>query len=199
MNKYVIHLQDRSDREGFVTELSQQGIDDYVVINPEKIGVKGLLKAMQGVIKLEYENPYVLIMQDDIQFHSGQSWHQFLLSVKKCKNENKTIYLISGGSQIVDNTTEISEPYFRMKDFALIHFVLYFKPVYDLILNINPDDVKCLDRYIVYITSFGNEYNAFCCYPMVCRQRPGYSTLRRMVVNDESVYRFPDGTKYKFI
>jgi len=196
MNTYVIHLDHRDDRLKFYTDLVQKGVDFKIFrafYNKDK-PFMGLIESVRAIIRTEYYNESVLIMEDDIMLESKYSFRYFTEIISCIYKKNPDVSFILGGASFVRPYSAeegIKDPYFQIREFSGTHCIVLFKAVYDWILD---HDFK--DNYDAELSiELGSErIKAFGVYPFVARAGNSFSDIRRAEVNDKNYF-----DKYQYI
>ena len=137
----------------------------------------GLRQTVQSIVRRAKEQSldYVAIAEDDL----------FVLDPEKVKtcleNPPDDWDLLSGGVyHYIPKKTGHTPHWKKLDDYCSMHFVIIRHTMYDRILAL--EERTNIDRKIgKWIKEFG--YNVYVMYPMPCKQRMGYSDLRKRTVN----------------
>lgn len=127
---------------------------------------------------------YVAICEDDLYVIDTDK-------VKTClQNPPDDWDLLSGGVYYFRPYQDgHTEHWKKLNDYCSMHFVIIKNTLYDKILNMNKNDTGDIDRIIgQWIKKYN--LNVYVMHPMPCKQRSGYSNLRKMNVNYNN-YRLP--------
>lgn len=182
---YCMNLDSRTDRwEQVTTDFKR--LSDVLPIKIERVSAVALpQKPQQGVgmtvakivtMAKEEKLPYVLIMEDDLYVIDPEK-------VKAClENAPDDWDILSGGSYHYVPKGPYDSNWMIMKDFCSLHFIIIRDRIYDSVLGLTGRPMH-LDRIL------GNQVKAgkmkmYLMHPMPCQQRPGFSDLRKRVVDD---------------
>nr|QBK87168.1 MAG: hypothetical protein LCMAC201_00700 [Marseillevirus LCMAC201] len=182
---YCMNLDSRTDRwEQVVKDFTR--LQTVMPITIERVSsVANPKKPQEGVaatvhkiiIKAKRESlPYVLILEDDL----------FIIDPKKVKqcleNAPNNWDILSGGVYYYRAEKSWSEDWMKMKDFCSLHFIILRNTIYDQVLTMTGKS-QHLDRLLAGEVRYGR-MTMYLMHPMPCQQRPGFSNIRRRVVDD---------------
>lgn len=180
MKRFVITLPQRIDR--MMEEMSVYSGEYSIVeaIRNIEEPYKGLSDTIKKVVSENYNEPYIHILEDDIQFTSNKSRELFESNFKKLPSD-WGIYL-GGSYSFKDNYKEYLPGLIKMGNFDSLHCVVFRKSVYDLILSHDHNETKHLDKFLGNASEKG-KINVYLCNPMVAIQYTGYSYNARKSVD----------------
>ena len=182
---YCMNLDSRTDRwEQVVKDFTR--LQTVIPITIKRVSaVANLKKPREGVaatvhkiiINAKRESlPYVLILEDDLFIIDPQK-------IKQClENSPNDWDILSGGVYHYQADKSWSEDWMKMKDFCSLHFIILRNSIYDQILTMTGKS-QHLDRLLAGEVKCGR-MTMYLMHPMPCQQRPGFSNIRRRVVND---------------
>jgi len=164
MKRVIICMPDR--KQGAIDEMDKLYKNEYEVFDAiiNEKGYKGISDSFKQVIKNNYEEPYIHILEDDVLFTSAYSRDVF----EKNMPVDSDIYLAGSYSYSLIKNNGTSK---RIKDFASLHSVVISKKAYDFFLSHDTEVVGNIDRWV---SSFAC-LNCSVCVPFVAIQKTGYS------------------------
>lgn len=195
MNTYVIHLPRRTDRLKYISELRSKSIEFklFNAVNDKLYPFRGLAESVKSIIRCEYYNDSVLILEDDVMFHSSNSFRYFT-EIVDCiiKKHPETDYVLGGASFVRSPGNEPpKECYFPVFEFSGTHCIVILKKMYDWFLEHN-----FMDNYDADISALTHNtgFKGFAVYPFVARAASGYSDIRQRGVDDDKFF-----SKFQYI
>lgn len=150
INKLVINLPERKERlSKFCHESAYlfKGETIRVIEGVRKEPVhKGIAEAHLNCIRLAKENNWdsVLIMEDDCVYPAKERVEDYVNQILSTLPEDWDIVL--GGAYWLRSKVEVNSHWFRISEFAGLHWYIVNKNCYDKILTYN--ETNHIDRYI---------------------------------------------------
>ena len=189
---YCMNLDSRTDRLAQIkldfkkfqnkTGISLERISSILdEKNPQRGTAQTVAKIIKRASELKLE--YVLIVEDDLEILDVNKVQESLMDAP---NEWD---ILSGGVYHYCPDGEYNEHWMKLSDFCSLHFVIIHNRCYNVILELC-ERAAHLDRIIgTYIKH--KKLEAFVMNPMPCRQRAGYSNIRKRFVDDNTRKNLP--------
>lgn len=176
LNKLVIHLPERTDRE---KHFKSQGLyfplDNIRVVSGIKHQdpFKGIAQAHLNCIEIARQNEWdkVLIMEDDIYFQGKDKTLPYFNECIKSLPEDWDILL--GGLYFSKNLKEFNKYWSSVGEFCGLHFYIVNQKAYDRILEY--DFNQHIDRWM----NKGNRFKCYVTNQFIATQIDGYSDNAR--------------------
>lgn len=184
-NAYCMNLDMRSDRWSQITQefLKLQSsmpirLERISAIRNVDIPRMGLAETVHGIIRMaQMQNlDYILIVEDDLQVINVQKLVSCLSNVPEDWD------ILSGGTYYYAPTKMYNDHWIGVRDFCGLHFIIIKNTVYNAILSINGIS-QHIDRGLGSMVRNG-KFKMYLMYPMPCKQRAGFSDIRKCVVDD---------------
>lgn len=177
---HCVNLQQRKDRwqkiqlehkklQNILPNISLQRVDAIVGTPPRQ----GLTDTIKGIVQSAKEDglPYVLIVEDDLWVIDPTHIKDALSNVPDDWD------LLLGGAYTLVKTEKINDWWMSVKTFCGTHFIIIRSTIYDEVLEFsNPYPIDRLFSDLKHRTILVMN-------PMPCRQRGGYSDIRKQRVN----------------
>lgn len=188
MLRKVIHIPGSKRRTHIVNEMNSHYLNEYeffdAIVN-NQTPTKGLSDSIKKIITDNYNEPLIHILEDDVKFTSKNSRKYFEEIFEKLP-EDWDIYL--GGSYGFDVLSS-HEGFVKCNSFSSLHSVVINKKCYDIIMAHDSNDwaFRHLDFYLS--NQIKNGLNVYLAYPMVAVQIPGFSYLKKSLVNHDDLLK----------
>jgi GR25 family glycosyltransferase involved in LPS biosynthesis len=125
--------------------------------------------------------PAILVGEDDIMLYSksAEMWEKAISELP----DNWDI--LSGGMYQTQNRLKVSKMLCKVGDFSSTHYICVRNTCYDKILGYFKNNMqrKHIDRFMGKLSE-QKKINVYLAWPMIARQREGYSDLRKKNTND---------------
>jgi len=143
-----------------------------------KDGRLGLIKSINEIIKKNYKEEYICIIEDDI----------FILDSEKIFNSLNNVPddwdMLSGGGYFIQQPKVINDNWISVNYFSSTHFIIIRNSLYDTILK-SENQEHPIDAYISKLL-LKEKLKVYVIHPMPCKQFGGYSDIRKMNVDYNS-------------
>lgn len=176
MKRFVIHIKGSTRYERMIYEMDSQYKGEYeifdaiVLPNPKE----GISESFKKIIRDNYDEPMIHILEDDVKFVSKNSRRVFEESMP----DNFDIYL--GGAYTFDSAIK-KEGLYKIENFRSLHCVVIRKSAYDHFISHDVKEIPNIDAWVA-----SKELNVYVCNPMVAVQHNGYSYNNGREMNFDS-------------
>lgn len=176
MKRIVIHVKGSSREATMLKEMNTHYEGDFSVFDAivKPNAYEGISESFKEVIRMNYSEPEIHILEDDVKFLGRSSRVIFEESYKRLP-DNWGIYL--GGSYTYDNPIDL-KGILEVENYRSFHSVVIKQRCYDYFLT---HDSKKINNIDAWVCSF--EKKAYLCSPQVAIQYNGYSYNRGKEVN----------------
>lgn len=182
---YCMNLDKRTDRWNQVLKDCEQlpfEIKRISAVENLKCPQNGVATTFKNIIKSSINEPFILIIEDDLQILDSE---KVITSLQNVPDDWDI--LLGGAYYFHSNKNVILDNWIKCTDFCSLHFIIINKKIYDIILNIENKGLN-FDRILGPLSS--STINTYLMYPMPCCQRPGFSDLHKKYV-DYSYFNLP--------
>ena len=184
---YCVNLECRPDRwKQTVEEFKKLGPDytlnRFNAIQNVNDPVLGCATSFLTLIQMAKDQnmPAILVGEDDIMLYSksAEMWEKAISELP----DNWDI--LSGGMYDTKNRVQVSNMLCKVTDFSCTHYICIRNTCYDKILSYSKNNmgIKHIDRFIGKLSK-QKKINVYIVWPMIARQREGYSDLKKSNIN----------------
>lgn len=176
MKRFVIHIYGSDRHKRMISEMvSVYGPDfeAFPAIVKDK-AYEGISESFKAVIKQNYEEPMIHILEDDVRFLGKDAMVKFEEGFNNLPSD-WSIYL---GGSYTHKVEEDLGGLLRVSDYRSFHSVIVRKSAYDAFLSHDTKVIHNIDTHVSSIVK-----NAYLCNPQVAIQYNGYSYNRGKEVN----------------
>jgi GR25 family glycosyltransferase involved in LPS biosynthesis len=185
--KYVIHLEERTDRYELMKEdlfVQYPECNIFNALKDPEDGCRALSKGFRNLFmeSLRTGEDMILTFEDDVKFTSPQSRKRFE-EVYQTLPDDWDIFL--GGIYIWEKPQILNDTLAKCRDFSGLHMALWRNTSFQKMLEHQPENgIKPadIDRFISR-----TDLNVYICYPMVAVQHQTPSNIARVSRDLDSI------------
>lgn len=176
MKRFVIHIEGSPRRDKMLFELNKFYEGEFEIFNAivKPKASQGISDSFKEIVRRNYEEPFIHILEDDVMFTSVNSRKIFDRSFTELP-DNWQIYL--GGSYTYKEVYDLGN-IIQVNDYRSFHSVVINKNSYDYFLS---HDTKLVDNIDTWVSRHTEK--AYLCNPQVAIQYNGFSYNRGKEVN----------------
>ncbi|MBZ4187682.1 hypothetical protein [Niabella beijingensis] len=171
---YVINLKSRTDRKAHILK-EFEGRDEFnvniVEAHEHQVGAVGLWNSIIHIIRdlAKPDDNYVLICEDDHVFTENYSEKKLFEYIESARSMKADVLL--GGVSWFEDGVQVSDEFFRMKNFSGTQFLIIFRKFFATLLDVSFSNHDCADYKMISLSS-----RIYFLYPFISIQKEfGYS------------------------
>lgn len=162
----ILTIPSSIQRQSYVTKVMEQyGIKDYVFQIGKETNKRfdGLFDSIKSVIKSHYNDPYVIIFEDDIDPTECFSFEVLIQRIEEAAKLDADILL--GGIKEFDFKIQKGTPFTKVHNYRGSQLMVIYKRVYDEILA-KPSAYMEFEVF----SSYNNKWNKYVTFPFLAYQ-----------------------------
>lgn len=176
MKRIVIHIEGQRTQR-MLKEMSSQYGTDFEIFPAiiKKVGSEGISESFKEVIRQNYNEEFIHILEDDVKFVHKDAALIFDNSFKYMMPIDGQILL--GGSYSFNQVEDLGR-LLKVDQYRSFHSIIVKKSAYDAFLSHDIKEFSNIDNHVSNVINY-----AYVCNPQIAIQYNGFSYNRGQKVN----------------